>query len=203
MSSDHAQPSDTEPVTLDHFGPLAALIGEWEGSEGTDVSFHHADDEIGTTSYREVATFKPFGPVDNGSQHLYGLDYKMAAWRHGEDDPFHTEVGYLLWCPMIGHVMKGFVIPRGSTILAGGPAEPDATEFTIRAESGDPTYGISSNPYLEEKARCTSFTHTLKVEGDVMTYEQNAVLELADLDEPMDHTDGNTLRRVATFDLPT
>lgn len=49
------------------------------------------------TPYREKCTFKAFGPVDNGDQHLYGLDYKTAMWRGDEDNPFHTEVGYWLW----------------------------------------------------------------------------------------------------------
>jgi hypothetical protein len=31
------------------------------------------------TPYREHIDFKPFGPVENGSQVLYGLDYRMAA----------------------------------------------------------------------------------------------------------------------------
>jgi hypothetical protein len=37
---------------------------------------------------------KPFGPVDNGTQRLYGLDYKSSMWRGDEENPFHTEVGY-------------------------------------------------------------------------------------------------------------
>jgi len=37
--------------------------------------------------------------VDNGSQSLYGLDYKSAMWRWDEENPFHTEVGYWLWTP--------------------------------------------------------------------------------------------------------
>ena len=57
----------------------------------------------------------PFGPVDNGNQHLYGLDYKSAMWRGDEENPFHTEVGYWLWDAATGEVMKGFVVPRGIT----------------------------------------------------------------------------------------
>ena len=34
-------------------------------------STHHADSEVGDTKYRETITFKPFGPVDNGTQKLY------------------------------------------------------------------------------------------------------------------------------------
>ena len=48
-----------------------------------------------TRPYREKLSLKPFGPVENGRQVLYGLDYKTAAWREGEENPFHTEVGLL------------------------------------------------------------------------------------------------------------
>ena len=74
------------------------------------------------TPYLEKVTFKPFGPVDNGSQPLYGLDYKSAMWRGDEENPFHTEVGYWLWDGATGEVMRGFVVPRGITVLAGGIA---------------------------------------------------------------------------------
>ena len=81
------------------WGPLAALAGEWEGEGGLDVSFHHAEEAVGDTVYLERVTMKPFGPVDNGRQHIYGLDYKTAMWRNDEADPFHTELGYWLWDP--------------------------------------------------------------------------------------------------------
>ncbi|HEX5266031.1 MAG TPA: heme-binding beta-barrel domain-containing protein [Acidimicrobiales bacterium] len=81
------------------WAPSAALAGDWEGNDGLDVSFHNARDRVGETGYLEKVQLKPFGPVENGRQSLYGLDYRMAAWRHGEEDqnPFHTEVGYWLW----------------------------------------------------------------------------------------------------------
>ena len=178
------------------------LIGEWEGDKGLDVSYHHAEGASGDTPYRETITFKPFGPVDNGSQHLYGLDYKMAAWRVGEDDPFHTEVGYWLWCGGLRHVMRGFVIPRGSAILAGGEAAPDATSFTLRAEADSDVYGITSNPYLFDNARCTAYEVTVSVDGDTLSYDETTTLVMKEFDEPYAHTDRNTLRRVGTFDVP-
>ena len=76
---------------------------------------------------------KPFGPVDNGSQHLYGLDYRTAMWRGYEENPFHTEVGYWLWDAATGEIMRGFVVPRGITVLAGGIATADTTQFTLTA----------------------------------------------------------------------
>ena len=187
-----------------HFGPLAALAGDWEGTGGLDVSYHHAEGDVGDTNYRETITFKPFGPVDNGAQKLYGLDYKMAAWREGEDDPFHTEVGYWLWCAGLKHVMRGFVIPRGSAILAGGEVEPGATSFTLRASADRDEYGITQNSYLLEKARCVGYELNLSVDGDTLTYDETTTLLMPDQfgDEPYLHTDRNTLQRVATYDLP-
>lgn len=90
-------------------------------------------------------TFSPFGPVDNGPQQLFGLDYRTAAWRASDpegSDPFHTEVGYWLWDASSGHVMRCFMVPRGSTILAGGVTDADARKFTMEAEVGSEEFGI-------------------------------------------------------------
>ena len=178
-------------------GPLAALAGTWEGDEGIDVAFQHSRGEIGETSYRERATFGPFGPVDNGTQSLYGLDYRMSAWRGDEVDPFHTEVGYWLWDAADGQVMRCFMVPRGSTVLAGGPATADATTFTLQAEVGSETYGILSNPYLARAARTVLYQVVITLETDgVFSYRQTTTIEHARLDETMEHTDTNRLRRV-------
>src|SRR4051794_36293967 len=146
------------------WGPLAGLIGEWEGDQGLDFSFHNVEGEVGETKYREKVSMKPFGPVDNGQQHLYGLDYRMAAWRGEEESPFHTEVGYWLYDAAVKQVMRSFMVPRGSTILAGGTAEPTATTFRLEANCGDEVYGILSNPYLAEKARTSKYTCTVTIE---------------------------------------
>ena len=177
------------------WGPLAGLIGEWEGDQGLDVSFHNVEGEVGDTKYREKVSMKPFGPVDNGTQHLYGLDYRMAAWRGNEENPFHTEVGYWLWDAETGQVMRCFMVPRGSTVLAGGTAKPADTTFTMEANVGDETYGILSNKYLAAKARTTKYTCTVTVEGDTFSYDETTTYEHA-IGGVIAHTDRNTLRRV-------
>ena len=63
------------------WGPLATLAGEWQGEGGLDTAYSHSQEKVLDTPYLEKATFKPFGPVDNGSQSLYGLDYHSAMWR--------------------------------------------------------------------------------------------------------------------------
>ena len=178
------------------WGPLAGLIGEWQGDQGLDFSFHNVEGEVGETKYREQVSMKPFGRVDNGTQHLYGLDYRMAAWRTGEENPFHTEVGYWLWDAADGQVMRCFMVPRGSVVLAGGTSAADATAFELRADCGSEVYGILSNPYLARGARSASYRATIAVDGDVFSYEQDTTIEHARWHEPVHHTDCNRLRRV-------
>ena len=178
-------------------GPLADLAGTWEGDEGLDVAYSNERGVLAETPYRERVEFKPFGPVDNGAQTLYGLDYRMAAWRRGEDLPFHTEVGYWLWDAADGQVMRGFIVPRGSAVLAGGPAAPEATSFELAAECGSEVYGIVSNPYLARGARSAAYRARIRVEGDVFSYEEETTIEHARWPEPIRHTDRNRLHRVA------
>ena len=179
------------------WGPLARLAGIWEGDQAEDVAYGNVEDKIISTPFREHIDFKPFGPVENGSQVLYGLDYRMAAWRRGEDLPFHTEVGYWLWDAADGQVMRGFIVPRGSAVLAGGPAAPEATSFELAAECGSEVYGILSNPYLARGARSAAYRATVTVEGDVFSYEEETTIEHARWPEPIRHTDRNRLHRVA------
>ncbi len=55
------------------WGPLARLAGIWEGDTGEDVAYSNEKGSVGLTPYREDTELKPFGPVENGSQILYGL----------------------------------------------------------------------------------------------------------------------------------
>ena len=76
-------------------------------------------------------TLAPFGPVDNGHQKLFGLDYRMAAWRGDEEDPFHTEIGYWMWDATRSEIYRCVMVPRATVVLAGGVVAPDATTFTL------------------------------------------------------------------------
>jgi hypothetical protein len=182
--------------TPEQLGPLAGLVGSWEGDEGVDVAYANERQEVWETPFRERASFSPFGPVDNGKQHLYGLDYRMAAWRTGEEDPFHTEVGYWLWDADAGQLMRCFMVPRGSTLLAGGPAHAEDTEFTLQAEVGSETYGILSNQYLAIAARTVLYQCMVKVDGDSFSYEQTTTVDVKAMGGPMEHTDKNRLHRI-------
>jgi hypothetical protein len=180
------------------WGPLARLAGIWEGETGEDVAYANETGKIGLTPYREHIDFKPFGPVENGSQVLYGLDYRMAAWRGIEENPFHTEVGYWLWDARDSEVVRCFLIPRGSAVVAGAVVAPDATKYTLTANIGSQTYGILANNWLDKNARSIRYEVTIDTSvEDEFTYIETTVIKHAKVAEEVTHTDGNTLRRIA------
>jgi len=181
-------------------GPLTPLVGEWEGNVGIDLSYHNKDDETGRTGYFEKAWFHPIPVTENGKQSLEGLNYKMTAWRHGEEamDPFHDEVGYLLWDKAMGQVMRVVVFGRGIAILAGADAKPRDKKFSFKALAGDPNYGVLQNKYLSQRAELMGFAGSFQLNADgSFSYDQTLVLKLAALGgKEMKHTDRNTLHRV-------
>ncbi len=179
------------------WGPLAGLVGTWEGHHGIDVSFHNVKGKIQETPFYEKTSFKPFGPVENGPQVLYGLDYRTAAYRMDEDFPFHTELGYWMWDASNQQVMRCFTVPRGFTVLAGGTVLPTATKFKLEAELGSTSYGLLSNKYLDEVARSTRFDVVVSVDGDSFSYDETTVVEHQRTNGIVLHTDRNTLKRLS------
>ena len=180
----------------EEWGPLAKLVGTWEGDKGVDVSIHHDEREPEETKFRERATFEPFGPVNNTGQVLYGLDYRTQAWPLGDENPFHMEVGYWLWDAAAGLVMRCFMVPRGQTILAGGKAAAHGNRFTMRAEVGSESLGILSNPHMAEHARTTLYTCDVAIDGDTWSYDESLTIALRKIGKDYVHRDRNTLRRV-------
>ncbi|MGV0714697.1 FABP family protein [Mycolicibacterium sp. XJ662] len=183
-------------------GPLTPLVGEWEGDVGVDLSYHNQDDETGETTYFERAVFKPIPLQENGQQVLWGLNYSMTAWRHGEEamDPFHDEIGFLLWDKANGQVIRNVVFGRGIAILAGGDAAVGDRTLHFNATPGDPCYGVLQNRYLLDRAEITGFTSSFTIiDADTFSYTSDLVLRLAAIGGEMHHTDRNTLRRVKRY----
>lgn len=180
------------------WGPLAALAGEWEGDAGFDTAYSHPRAEIVCTPYRERACFTPFGPVRNGRQRLFGLDYRTSMWRGAEAAPFHAEVGYWLWDPASGEVLRAFVVPRGIAVLAGGTAAADAVELSLAADLGGSDYAIGENRYLAVRASSLSYRATVTTSPDgTWSYREVTTLQMTEMPEPFAHSDQNTLHRVA------
>lgn len=178
-------------------GPLARLVGSWEGTKGTDLSPDDDPSQIETNLYREEAVFEPTGEVNNHAQQLFGLRYRMTAWRIDAADPFHEELGYWLWDAANRQVMRCFMVPRGVTLIAGGTADADATRFDLAADLGSATYGICSNPFLDREFQTVRYELSVDLSAeDTFAYRQDTQMKIPGQSEIFHHTDENTIARV-------
>ena len=190
----------TEPQpdinTLANLGPLSAMAGIWRGTIGLDTNPkadgpHH-------DAYIEQIELQPIDAQTNGPQLFYGLRYHTHIVQPGEVETFHDQVGYWLWEPATGNIIQTLTIPRGQTAMAVGHTRPDAKTFTLQAVRGSETNGISSNPFLEYAFKTESYTITVTINDDgTWSYQQDTVLIIPGQQEPFQHTDHNTLHKIA------
>lgn len=186
-----------EKIDLNLFGPLAKLIGRWEGAKGDDTA--PGDDRgIEKNRYRELFDFKAFGPANNHEQTLYGLNYSRTAWRLGEDAPFHEQIGYWLWDAQSQLVMHSFMIPRGMTVLAGGKVNSDAETIKISASLGSATFGICSNPFLDREFKTVQYDSSLQfINASEFSYEENTQIQIKGQSKIFNHIDKNILKKIS------
>ena len=183
-------------------GPLTPLVGEWEGNVGIDLSYHNQDDETSQTTVLREGHLQADPDPGERSADPVGPHLRMTAWRHGEEamDPFHDEIGFLLWDKANGQVIRNVVFGRGIAILAGSDAEPRDRVLHFDAKPGDPSYGILQNRYLMERAEIKDFTSTFTFNDDgTFSYTSDLLLKLAATGTEMHHTDQNTLHRVKRY----
>ena len=177
-------------------GPLQALVGTWEGDKGDDLA---PSDDRGTENnkYREVIAFTHILPAQNHEQTLHGLRYHLEAFRHGEEFPFHDQIGYWHWDPKAKLVMQSLTIPRGMAALAGGPAEQDSKSFKLKAQLGSKTFGICSNPFLDEEFQTVEYEIQVSLNSDgSFSYDQTTRIKIKGQPKLFEHRDRNTLRKV-------
>lgn len=187
----------SEAEIIKNLGPLATLAGTWEGVKGDDIA-PSDDRQTENNKFREKLSFIPFGPVNNHEQELWGLKYSTMAWRLGEVDSFHEEVGYWLWEPKTNQVLRCFLIPRGISVIAGGTVAANATEFKLSAELGSRTFGICSNPFLDREFRTEKYELTIKIHGpNKFEYFENTMMRMPGRDRLFEHTDQNVLERLS------
>jgi len=177
------------------YGPLACLVGIWEGDKGLDVAPEPDGSE--ETPYYETIRFEAIGDVTNaGSQTLAVLRYQQIVSRKANDEVFHDQTGYWMWDAAAGTVMQSVVIPRAVCVLAGGSwtgpaAQGSPIELSVKAALGDPDWGIIQSPFMRDKASTVSFRHDVVVDGSTLSYSETTVLEI--YGRTFDHTDKNEL----------
>jgi len=181
---------------LKNLGPLARLAGIWEGDKGLDIA-PSADRGVMETPFRERAVFEYMGAVDNHEQVLHSLRYSTTAYRIGEEDAFHEELGYWLWDATRREVLRCFVVPRGISLLAGGTAAADDRNFSLAADVGSETFGIVSNPFLDAEFKTVRYELNVNLsEDDVFEYAEDTQLQLKGQPAIFHHRDSNRLTRV-------
>ena len=192
-------------TTIDgvNYGPLAALLGTWEGDKGVDRAPEPDGEE--RNPYYETIVFQAGGDVTNAEQQtLSVVRYHQVVSRKSNDQVFHDQVGYWLWDPADDTIVETFTIPRGVAVVAGGKlGQPDDLQqelvFEVAADAASPEFGIVQAPFMFRQAKTTAFRHTLTVQGDVMRYSESTILDIYDK-TAYDHKDVNTLRRTELMD---
>jgi hypothetical protein len=186
---------DGDPDTLAHLGPLRAMAGIWEGTNGTDL--HPVREGVEESAFVERYELYPIDRQTNGPQLFYGLRYHTHITKPGESETFHDQVGYWLWEPAAQAVTLTLGIPRAQVLLASGPAAPDATDFTLTATVGTEVHGILSNPFLDQAFRTLSYRiHVTTNDDGTWSYEEEGVLQIPGREETFSHIDRNTLTRI-------
>lgn len=174
------------------YGPLAKMVGVWQGDKGMDV----APEPDGTeqSPYYESLTLTAAGSVTNAEQQtLAVVRYHQVVKRKSNGEVFHDEVGYWMWDANAQLVMHSLAIPRAVTLLAGGSATADAVEFTVKAKQGS-EWGIAQSPFMAANATTTAFEQTIKLTDTSLEYHESTMLDI--YGKSFDHTDANVLQRV-------
>ncbi len=180
-----------------NYGPLASLVGTWEGDKGMDVAPEPDGKE--ENPFYESIFFEAIGDVTNAEkQTLSVLRYHQVVKRKSDDQVFHNETGYWMWDPATGVIMHSLTIPRGVCVLAGGKVDEGSYEYgnvvlEVNAKLGDKDWGIIQSPFMSQNASTTAFTHKITVKGDELSYAETTYLDI--YGKSFDHTDANQLTR--------
>ncbi len=178
------------------YGPLAALIGEWEGAEGLDVA--PDPDGLEENPYYEHILFEAIGDVSNAeTQTLAVLRYHQVVTRKADNQVFHNESGYYSWDASCNTVSQSLTIPRAVALVAGGQFTASSNGevvIEVAAKVDDPDWGICQSPFMRDNAKTVAFEHKLIVNGDELSYTETTTVAI--YGELVAHTDGNTLHKV-------
>ncbi|MFD1703372.1 FABP family protein [Methylopila henanensis] len=187
---------DVSPDTLGHLGPLRRLAGVWRADKGVDVNPKAGGPE--RKVFIEHVRMDPIDAQTNGPQLFYGLRYHIHINTPDEKITFHDQVGYWLWEPATGLILQSVTIPRGQALLASGRAGPDDMTISVSAKRGQTDYGICSNDFLEQAFRTDSYRLDITFHDDgSWSYLAASQLTVKGRDQPFDHHDANTLKRVS------
>jgi len=179
------------------YGPLAPLLGTWQGDKGLDVAPEPEGSE--ESPYFETIVFEPAGAVENAeSQNLAAVRYHQVVSRKADGKVFHDQVGYWTWDAEAGVVVQSVTIPRGVSVLAGGKLAPASEagsplHLEVSARADDPDWSLVQAPFMRDNASTLAFQHHLEVDGGALSYRETTTLMI--YGRTFEHSDRNELQR--------
>ena len=184
--------SDDENVD---YGPLAGLIGTWEGGKGVDIA--PEPDGAENNPYYETIVFSAIGDVDNAeSQVIAALHYRQIVRRKSTDKVFHDETGYWMWDAEARVIMHSLTIPRAVSVLAGGTHDgrqdqDGSVVLEVSANIDHKDWQIIQSPFMRDNARTTAFHHRITVRDGLLSYSETTTIKI--YGRVFEHTDENEL----------
>lgn len=182
------------------YGPIACLVGKWEGQKGMDIAPDPNEaDGIERNPYYETIVFEAIGDAENAETEVLAVvRYHQVVSRKSNDEVFHDQVGYWIYKKSESLVMHSLSIPRAVSLLAGGSAAVNGSEttLTVKAALGDPDWGVIQSPFMRDNASTKAFEMTMIVDGDKMNYRESTILEIYG-NKSFDHKDKSELVRVS------
>lgn len=177
------------------YGPLAVLVGTWEGNKGKDL----APEPDGTehNEYYETIVFTEAVDLANAEEErLSAVHYTQKVKRISNNKIIHQETGYWMWQQGTDKVMHSLTIPRGICVLAGGTSsqQENTTIFSVAASLDNEQCPIIQSCFLVQKAKTKSYKQQLQVSGNTLQYQQNMLLDI--YGREFDHNDKNTLTKI-------
>ena len=177
------------------YGPLAKLIGVWNGDKGLDI----APEPNGTEEnpYYETFTFTEGGSLKNArSQELAVLYYRRIVTRKSDDGVFHDETGYWLWDAREKVIVHSLSIPRAVSLLAGAhftnvEDNEGYLNIEVSASLDSKDWQIIQSPFMQKNARTLSYNQQIMIGHGKMKYLETTMLDI--YGKEFEHTDQNEL----------
>ncbi len=168
------------------FGPIASLVGTWQGDKGVDVAPGKTAPAV--APYFETIRIEVVGDVTNaGAQKLAVLSYHQEVFRKADGKKFHDQIGYWIYDAKTKEVHHTISIPRAVTVMASGKAAKDGS---IKVSTSTE---IGQSQFMLDNAKTTKFDMTITIEGDSLSYSMTTHLDIYGKAFP--HTDVNVLTR--------
>lgn len=180
-----------------NYGPLAGLIGIWQGNKGKDVSPDPDGTEL--NEFYETIVFTEAGDVSNAEEQLLSaVHYVQKVQRISNGEQIHHETGYWIWEQSTKKVTHCLVIPRGMSVLAAGvfvenSAINSTITFDVKACTDEVNWQLIQSPFMQKNARMSEYFQQFILTENKLSYTQSMILDI--YGKVFEHTDQNTLIR--------